>query len=656
MGEPESRPPARPWRRKGYGRSVLHFKQFSRYEIISKLGRGMSDVYLALDPPDNRRAVLKIVEQSADPWTQIVLEAERRGALIQKQLHDVDPRFLEVYDSGELNGCYFVAMEYVEGKTLAEILQAEKRLDPARAAGYAAEVASQLDKLHSFQIEIDGRKRAVVHGDIKPSNIQICPDGGLRLLDFGISKAITFTHHLTYHNLGSPSYCSPERLRRAQVDPHSDLWALGATLYEMVAGFPPYQAQSTQKLEELIRSKRPPRALPDDCPSGLRAVIRKTLAGEMENRYPSASALEQDLRSFLDGCPTLAETEMQHAWEVNPTVEKDRGDSQEPLSRLPEILTLLKQLRPPAASIKFLKRAWLPIAAVAVGALVGALAYIEGAYAYRFWDESKPLRGYHDYTRRSIADINADWNLYKQLEQRNLPLGRYSPVAWLSRPLRSSYLAAADDVIERYRNSSDPNIGDFEWRKAQVCLQHAAELDGSDPDVKGRRALINGYLMLLDNPQTEQTVSRAKASFEQSLIFLPRSPDAHLGLARLYVYSFRNVGRAIAELADAERSGFKPGPREFELQADGYLLRAEQELRRAGQPDTPRPEVARYLSLAQGDLERARNLYEPIEGFSNVSSNLNRLYRDRTKQQLLQAKIQKAASPRKPYRRPRTWR
>ncbi len=635
---------------------MLHFKQFSRYEIISKLGRGMSDVYLALDPADNRRAVLKIVEQSEDPWTQIVLEAERRGALIQKQLHDVDPRFLEVYDSGDTNGCYFVAMEYVEGKSLAEMLQVERRLDPAQAAGYAAEVSSQLDKLHSFQIEIDGRKRAVVHGDIKPSNIQICPDNGVRLLDFGISKAITLTHHLTYHNLGSPSYCSPERLRRAQVDPHSDLWALGATLYEMVAGFPPYQAQSTQKLEELIRSKRPPRALPEDCPSGLRAVIWKSLAGEMENRYPSAAALEQDLRSFMDGRPTLAETETQHAWEVNPTVEKDRGEPQPPAPRLQYILTVLSRVRVPPAWITFLKRAWLPIAAVAVGALVGALAYIEAAYAYRFWAESKPLRGYHDYTRQSIANIEAGWNLYKQLEQRNLPLGRYSPVGWLSRPLRSSYLAAADDVIERYRNSSDPNIGDFEWQKAQVCLQHAAELDASDPAVKGRLALTNGYLALLRTPQNEQTVARAKASFEQALVFLPRSPDPHLGLARLYVYSFRNVGRAIAELADAERSGFKPGPREIEEQADAYLLRAEQELRRAEKPDLARPEVIRYLSLAQGDLERARNLYEPIEGFSNVASNLNRLYRARAKQELLQAKIQKAASPRKPNRRPRTWR
>src|SRR5579863_1240455 len=290
----------------------------------------MTDVYLALDPPDNRHAVLKIIEQSPDPWTQVVLEAERRGALIQKQLHEVDPRFIEIYDCGELNGCYFVAMQYVEGKSVAEVLQAARRMEPVQAARYGVEVCSQLQRLHSFEIEIDGRKRAVVHGDIKPSNMQICPDGAIRLLDFGISKSITFTRNLTQHNLGSPSYCSPERLRRSQVDPHSDLWALGATLYEMVSGFPPYQAQTTQKLEELIRSKRPPRALPDDCPATLKAIIRKSLAGEMENRYPTAGAMEQDLRLFLDGRHTLAETEKQVAWEVNPTVEKDREPSSAP--------------------------------------------------------------------------------------------------------------------------------------------------------------------------------------------------------------------------------------------------------------------------------------------------------------------------------------
>jgi len=511
------------------------------------------------------------------------------------------------------------------------------------------EVSNQLARLHSFEIEIDGRKRAVVHGDIKPSNIQICPDGSVRLLDFGISKAITCTHGLTNHNLGSPSYCSPERLRRAQVDPHSDLWALGATLYEMVAGFPPYQAQSTQKLEELIRSKRPPRALPEECPAPLKAVIRKALAGDIENRYPTAGALEDDLRRFVDGQPTLAETEKHLAWEVHPTIEKDRGKAPESWKNLREIASWPK-------IEAWLKGSWVPVAAVAVGALLGSLVYIEAAYAYRFWIESKPLRGYHDYTRGSVAEVEADWNLYKTLERRNLPLGRYSPVGWLSQPLRAGLVAAADDVIDRYRNSSNIALDQFDWQKAQVCLRHAAELDGSDPAVKGKLALANAYLALLESPQSEQTAARAKTGFEAALAELPRSPDPHLGLARIYVYQLRNMGRAVAELSDAERLGFKPGPREFEEQADGYLLRAERELRQSQKASLSRAEAARYLALARADMERARNLYEPIDGYSNVGSNLKRLDRDRDRLQVLLARNEKPVYARKMPRRLRTWR
>jgi len=300
----------------------------------------------------------------------------------------------------------------------------------------------------------------------------------------------------------------------------------------------------------------------------------------------------------------------------------------------------------------------VPIAAVAVGALLGSLLYIESAFAYRFWNESRPLRASRDYTRRTVADVNADWELYKSLEQRNLPLGRFSPVDWLKLPLRASYIAAADDVIERYRNSSNPSLSDFDWEKAKICLQHAAELNGSDSVVKGKLALSTGYLALLQNPQTEQTVARAKASFDEALSCLPRSPDPHLGLARLYIYGFRNVGRALAALSDAERLGFKPGPREVEEEADGYLLRAEQELQQAQRAKVSHNlEATRYLTLAQGDLERARNLYEPIAGFSNVSANLSRLYHDRARKELLDAQIQKTSYQRRLMaRRPRSWR
>ena len=128
----------------------------------------------------------------------------------------------------------------------------------------ALEICEQLAKFHSWE-------SAVVHGDIKPSNIHLGRDDTVRLLDFGIAKTLRADCNATDHNFGSPGYCSPERLTRNEVDPQSDLWAVGATLYEMLAGAPPYQAENTRKLEGLIRSKRPPRALPASCPRGLRA-------------------------------------------------------------------------------------------------------------------------------------------------------------------------------------------------------------------------------------------------------------------------------------------------------------------------------------------------------------------------------------------------
>src|SRR6202049_5051883 len=166
-------------------------------------------------------------------------------------------------------------MQYIEGRTVTEILNQENRIEPTRAAKFAIEILSQLDKLHSFRAEVDGQRRSVVHGDINPSNIQIGADDEVRLLDFGIAKALTFTHSRTHLNLGSPSYCSPARLSRGQVDRHADLWAVGVTLYEMVAGQPPCQAQDTRKLDELIQSRRPPRGLPDGCPSAMTAILNK---------------------------------------------------------------------------------------------------------------------------------------------------------------------------------------------------------------------------------------------------------------------------------------------------------------------------------------------------------------------------------------------
>ncbi len=604
---------------------MVNRDKFGKYEILRKLSRSMTDVYLARDVELNRLTVLKIIEHSRDEFTQLVIEAEKRGALLQEQLHQIDSRILEVFECGEQNDCIFVAMEYFEGRTLAEILQAERRLVPRRAIRYAAEICSQLRTLHSFVSDLDGRKTAVVHGDIKPSNVQIGPNDELRLIDFGIAKVITATHSLTHHNLGSPSYCSPERISKSQVDPHADLWAVGVSLYEMLAGTPPYQGQNTRKLENLIQSRRPPRALPATCPAAVKAIVAKALAGDVARRYQSAEEFESDLRAFLDTSPTVAEQESQRSWNANATVERQPAQPKQ----------ALRIIHPRRA------QRWNNFTNVAIallaGILVGLLVFMPLGYYYRLWSAAGPLRERKDYAHDSREALSSDWNLYRELKTRDRFLGQWSPIASLPETLRSNLLSAADNILDSFRNSSDAQLTDFDWARARVCLRYALQIDPGDAKANGKLALCNAYFNLAENPDPPKC-DASLGYFRQAQSYLPRSPDPHLGMARLYVYSLHNIGQALGEFYQAERLGYKLGPKEAEEQADGYLFRSEAFLLRAKQaPATARQERAKWLQMARNDTERAWNLYEPIAGFSNVSANLEQLQQDRLEQVKLQS-------------------
>ncbi len=631
---------------------MVQIENFGKYCIVRKLGRSMTDVYLADDTALDRRVVLKIIEHSRDEFTQLVIEAEKRGALIQKQLHKVDRRILEILDCGEQDGCFFVAMEYFEGQTLAEILQAERRLEPARAARYAAEICSQLRTLHSFLSDLNGRKTAVVHGDIKPSNVQIGAGDELKLLDFGIAKVITSTHHLTRHNLGSPSYCSPERLSRAQVDPSADLWAVGITLYEMVSGAPPYQAQDTRRLENLIQSRRPPRALPEACPTELKAIIAKALASELDRRYPAADLFEADLRAFLEARPTAASRDQVSTWNANATVERHapRGGKTGP--RKPQ-----SQMQP---AVGRGDRANLAIALLG-GILVGLLLFVPFSYWHRLRTAAAPLRVRKDYAHESMQVLSSDWSLLQDLKKRYRLGFQFPPENSLDSSVRNNLAGAADNIIENFRNNSDSVLSDFDWSKARLCLVYALQIDPGDPKLRSELALCDGYLNLIKNPKPPKA-SLSIDNFRLAESFLPRSPDPHLALARVYVYAFHNIGEAAAEFHEAEELGYHLGPREAEQQADGYLYRARWELERAKRfPASEKEEVGKCLQLTHDDIERARNLYEPIAGFSNVNADLRRLYQLRAEQIGLQtARLKPAVSKRRYTRRPvmsvRRWR
>ena len=453
--------------------------RIGRYEIIRRLGKSMTDVYLALDTVENRQAALKLIKAGPDTSTRMILEAERRGAVIQKQLRELDPRVVEVYDYGDAEGYFFVAMQYLEGRNLAEVLKGNKRVDAYRAARIAIDICTQLEKFHSFRGEADGPAGAVVHGDIKPSNIHLGPNDTVRLLDFGIAKTLAPNRDYTVHDFGSPSYCSPERLEYSHVDAQADLWAVGVTLYEMVAGMPPYQAESTQKLEKLIQSGLPPRALPESCPQALRAIVAKALAPHPAQRYDSAAEFHVDLRAFLENRETIAEQEESDLWNVNPTVEA---------------------VQPPApeAAPRFLWWKQIVNAFAMAGCFFLGMGVLIGTVTLsHYWRAANRITSHLDYARRDMAGIQADWDEYRALAHRFGYLGRFSPVNRLRAPLAAAYGQGAHAIIVAYRSSADPQLRSFDWARAQTFLERAATLGATGGDIYGELALCRGYGAIL---------------------------------------------------------------------------------------------------------------------------------------------------------------
>jgi hypothetical protein len=178
-------------------------------------------------------------------------------------------------------------------------------------------------------------------------------------------------------------------------------------------------------------------------------------------------------------------------------------------------------------------------------------------------------------------------------------------------------------------------------------------MDRNDRTARGKLALTNGYVNLVRANADPQA---ARQKFEEAASLITRSPDPHLGLARVYIYSLKNVGKAVAELHSAERLGFHLGPREMEQEADGYRIRAVAELSDARKySGTVRSLEERYLRLAQRDFERARQLYEPILGFSNVNVALRQVDDEDRARQQLDDTLKKPAKPARRQRRS-TWR
>ena len=271
-----------------------------RYEIHERIGRGgMADVFLARDLLLDRPVAIKVLfpEFATDP---AFVERFRREAQAAANLNH--PNIVAVYDWGRAGTTYFMAMEYVQGRTLAEMLHARVRLTADQAADVAMEVASALSFAH---------QNGVVHRDVKPANILIANNGQVKVADFGIARAIDAgADNLTQAGavMGTATYFSPEQAQGAQPDPRSDLYSLGIVLYELVSGQPPFIGDSQVAIayKQVHEAPRPLNHTVPEIPRQFEAIVAKCLAKNPNVRYDTAVALREDLRRFKDGQPVLA--------------------------------------------------------------------------------------------------------------------------------------------------------------------------------------------------------------------------------------------------------------------------------------------------------------------------------------------------------------
>ena len=276
---------------------------FGDYQIIERIAEGgMGVVFKAHDVALDRLVAIKIIRDFGSPHDDRMNRLFREARISASLKH---PSIAQIYNIGQVNGLPYIVSEFVKGTSFSEYARPHGRLAPTDLAGIIARVADALHYAHSL---------GIIHRDVKPSNIlideELCP----HLIDFGLARSWADSAEATLSHvgqiLGTPSYMSPEQVepRLDAIGPATDVYSLGATLYTLLAGQPPFPGPDALEAMLLVRTAEPvpPRRLNPKVPPDLETICLKAMAKDPRKRYATVRDMADDLRRFQRGIPITA--------------------------------------------------------------------------------------------------------------------------------------------------------------------------------------------------------------------------------------------------------------------------------------------------------------------------------------------------------------
>lgn len=286
-----------------------------RYRVTERIGSGgMADVYKAVDETLGRTVAVKVLHARYAEDPDFVQRFRHEASAAANLQH---PSIVNIYDYGVENGTYYIVMELVRGTDLKSVVKQRGALDPVEVAEYGAQICSALSVAHGY---------GIIHRDIKPQNIVLMPDGGIKVMDFGIARAVDSDATQTGSVLGTAQYVSPEQAQGRKLGPESDLYSLGVVLYELSTGRLPFQGDTpvSVALKHVNDEPVPPRQIVPQIPPALDAVIMKAMQKDPARRYRSAEEMREDLQRVAAGRAVAAPARVDETT-VMPAIESRTG-------------------------------------------------------------------------------------------------------------------------------------------------------------------------------------------------------------------------------------------------------------------------------------------------------------------------------------------